>query len=583
MESSTGRFVVTFNGEIYNFEALRSILDQAGAGTAVRSDTAVLLAAIEHWGVRSTLARLVGMFAFAVWDRQERVLTLVRDRLGKKPLYYVLSGGGMAFSSELRALREVPSLDWIVDPDALAGYFSRGFVSGDRAIIRGVRKVLPGNIVQMKFSGGRIVQHASDVYWSPRHYPRSSNGESVYAEAVEQLDDLLRQAVADRIVADVSLGAFLSGGVDSSVVVAVMQAVAHDPVRTFTIGYEDKQFDESRFARDVARFLGTTHTEVTVTDKEARDIVPRLGTMFDEPFADSSQIPTFLISHLARKNVTVALSGDGGDELFCGYSRYFRAAQLLRTIKRLPPIARQLGRAGLRALPDALWNTIGSVMPGIFGRAPGTVRASQQARKLADALSMNDLDDMYSYLLQHWPPGSCPVNDERAAVVQSRPEVRAAAREPFDQMMRRDLEEYLPDDILVKVDRASMAVSLEVRAPLLDHRIVEFALQLPMGAMVQDGRGKRILRDVLDRYVPRELIDRPKVGFGVPLDTWLRTGLRDWAEDLLSESALEESGYLRAAPVRELWDAHQSGTSRNGTLLWDVLMFQAWRRAQTPQ
>jgi len=493
---------------------------------------------------------------------------------------YALTGGGLAFASELRALREIPGIEWQVHPQALAGYFGRGYVSGEQAIIRGVFKVAPGSLVTIRAADRVTTDLIKSTYWSVSEYPQRSDGIVTYDQSVDELEAILRRAVADRLVADVPVGAFLSGGVDSSAIVAIAQSIANRPVKTFTIGFDDPSFDESGFARDVAAILGTEHTEVTVTDTESRAIVPTLGALFDEPFGDSSQIPTLLISRIARSAVTVALSGDGGDELFGGYSRYFIAEKLVREMRRLPRFAGRWVAEIVRLVPGALWNSIGVVAPGMFGSAPGTVRPAQQALKLANLMSMDSLDQVYCYLLQHWPVGAACVFDDALSSEALSATSMVPGQDAFDWMGRRDLREYLPDDILVTVDRASMAVSLEVRAPLLDREVVEFALRLPTEAKVIGGRGKRILRDVLYRYVPRELIDRPKVGFGVPLDSWLRAGLRDWAEDLMSEAALKESGLLQVASIRHVWQTHQAGRANWGTRIWDVLMFQAWQREQ---
>ena len=546
MTSASGRFVMMFNGEVYNYEAIRAELRAAGLAPEFRghSDTEVMLAAFEAWGIEAAVRRFVGMFAIALWDRNEKVLHLVRDRMGVKPMYYGFSGPTFLFGSELKALRRHPDFNGRVDRTAVAAYLRYLYVPAPLSIYEGIHKQMPGTIVTLR-GGTRGVQ--TRTYWSAADAAAQGianrfRGDEI--EAADALDGLLRDAVALRMVADVPLGVFLSGGVDSSLVTALMQVQASQPVKTFTIGFEEGAYDEATYAAAIAKHLGTAHTELYVTPADAMNVIPSLPEMYDEPFADSSQIPTYLVSKMARQYVTVSLSGEGGDEVFGGYRRYFEGQRLLRTFGRVPsPLRRLLGR-GVLAVPSRAWDRV-------------LKQGGTQMQKLGRALQ--NLDDLYFELVGHWRNVDAP-----------RPSSSIA--DPIERMMYFDQITYLPDDILAKVDRASMAASLEAREPLLDHRVVELAWTLPLSMKVQGGQGKRILRRVLDRYVPRELIERPKMGFKVPIDTWLRGPLRGWAEDLLSERKLREHGLVDVDVVRRGW---KSGASADQ--LWAVLMLQAWQ------
>jgi asparagine synthase (glutamine-hydrolysing) len=577
MASPCGRFVVAYNGEIYNHADLRVELQAAGAGFDWRghSDTETLLAALRYWGVEGALQRLNGMFAFALWDAAERTLFLARDRMGEKPLYYGRSGETFLFGSELKALAKHPAWRGEIDCDALALFMRHNYVPAPWSIYRGIYKLPPAHYLAVR-DGGRTVG-APQCYWNlPAVAERGVRGGTDAPEGLaDELDTLLRDAVARRMMADVPLGAFLSGGYDSTTVVALMQAQSARPVRTFTIGFHEAGYDEAQHAKAVAGHLGTDHTELYVTPAEALAVIPKLPAIYDEPFADSSQIPTFLVSQLARRHVTVALSGDGGDELFCGYNRYVLGQRIWQKLRLLPvPVRRAVaallrmsqGRAldalQRRALPARLR------LPNLVDRLP----------KLAEVLEHRDGADFYRSLVSHWKqPDRLVLGAREPQTILSDPESLPELPGLRERMMLLDMLTYLPDDILTKVDRASMAVSLEARVPLLDHRLVEFAWRVPTDLKYRGGQGKWLLRQVLYRYVPRSLMERPKMGFGVPIDDWLRGPLRDWGEALLDEKRLREEGFFDPAPIRRLWSAHQAGTRRWHYYLWDVLMFQAWR------
>jgi asparagine synthase (glutamine-hydrolysing) len=577
MASASERFVIAYNGELYNFQELREELEQLGHRFRGHSDTEVLLATIDQWGVHAALTRLNGMFAFALWDRERRCLHLVRDRVGEKPLYYGWVRRAFVFASELKAIRTHPEFSADVDPHALALFLRHSYVPAPYSIYRGIAKLAPGSILtldQQALGAGQTPEPAP--FWSAREAAEAGLRDPFRgseADAVEQLDDLLRDAVRRRMVADVPLGAFLSGGVDSSTVVAMMQAHSSRPVKTFSIGFHEAGYDEAAHARAVARHLGTDHTELYVTADQALAVIPRLPALYDEPFADSSQIPTLLVSELARRHVTVSLSGDGGDELFGGYNRYLLGRKIWDTIGWMPgPLRTAIGR-GLTLLSPETWSAL-------LGRVRGFPRVTQpgdKLHKLAEILDAPDADSLYLGLVSHWRQPAQVV--EGATELPSSLTSRWPGTSVSDftaRMMYLDLVTYLPDDILVKLDRASMGVSLEARVPMLDHRVIELAWRLPLSMKVAGDTGKLVLRRVLDRYVPRPLIDRPKMGFGVPIDAWLRGPLREWAESLLDERRLGKEGFFRPEPIRARWREHLSGRRNWQYLLWDVLMFQAW-------
>ncbi|PAK14623.1 asparagine synthase (glutamine-hydrolyzing) [Burkholderia ubonensis] len=586
MASVCGRFVLVFNGEIYNHRALRAELERTGRAPAWRghSDTEVLLAAITAWGVEAALRRATGMFAIALWNRESRVLTLARDRIGEKPLYYGRIGDALVFASELKALRSFPGFDGAIDRDALCLYLRQSSVPAPYTIYRGIRKLPPGTFIQF--------EHARDTprvraYWTLEHAieaGRAEPFEGTAQEAVGLLDGILRKAVAQQMEADVPLGAFLSGGIDSSAIVALMQAQSTAPVDTFTIGFHEAGYDEAGYAKAVARHLGTRHTELYVTADHALAVVPKLPSIYDEPFSDASQIPTFLVSELTRRHVKVSLSGDGGDELFGGYTRYFLTPRLWRKLHRVPAAVRARIAAALHALRPDHADQLAAVAQSAWSGAEARdtpPRIGDRLHKLGHVMTADSRIGLYRLLM------SAVHHPERIALAGQEPPtpLDTASAWPADltfaeQAMAIDTLTYLPTDILTKVDRAAMAVSLETRMPFLDHHVVEFAWRLPASVRLPDGRSKVLLRRLLDAYVPASLIDRPKQGFCAPIDHWLRGSLRDWAEALLHPARLREEGFFDAAAVERLWRQHQTGRMNWQHQLWTVLMFQAWLEAQ---
>jgi len=575
MHSVSGRYVVVYNGEIYNFQQIRAELEAAGRAPAWRghSDTEVLLAGIEAWGLEATLRRATGMFAVALWDRESATLTLARDRIGEKPLYYGSTAQGFAFASELKAIRALCGNSIEVDPHVVSEFMQFAYIPAPRSIYRGLAKLPAGHLVRIARDG---TPSEPTPYWrldDPSDLA-ARFASATDAECIDALHDRLKASVGLQMVSDVPLGAFLSGGVDSSTVVALMQAQSERRVKTYTIGFHEKAFDEAPYAKAVARHLGTDHTELYVNADDAAAIIPELPRIFDEPFADSSQIPTTLVSRLTRQHVTVSLSGDGGDELFAGYPRYAITAALWQRINGLPMPLRAAAAALLRGLTPQAWDRIFTVLPpsrrqSINGR---------RVHRLAQLMLSRSLAEMYVRLMSQWQPEEELVLGVRGTVDDR---LRWPAQgTPMQQMQRWDVSQYLPDDLLVKVDRAAMSTSLESRAPFLDHRVVELAFALPEHMLVRGGQGKWILRRVLDRYVPRELIERPKAGFAVPLAKWLRGPLREWAQHLLDPARLRSRGQLNAAKITELWQQHQSGTFDRSYYLWNVITFQAWSEAQ---
>lgn len=577
MASVSERYVLVFNGEIYNHLELRQCLETEGFAPVWRghSDTETLLAGFARWGVEQTVRKAVGMFAFALWDRDERVLTLGRDRLGEKPLFYGWQRGCFLFGSELKALKAHPAFEGGIDRGALALYMRHNCIPAPYSIHLGIHKLPPASLLQVSLAKPEPQIH---TYWSATAVTKQvGRFQGGVEEAVNQLDALLRKAIGQQMVADVPLGAFLSGGVDSSTVVALMQAQSTRPVKTFSIGFQEDAFDEAQYAKAVAHHLGTDHQELYVTSAQAMEVIPQLPRLYDEPFADSSQIPTFLVAQMARRHVTVSLSGDAGDELFCGYNRYLMTERLWRNINTMPRPLRHLLARSLQALAPNTWSSLSAPLMGLLPAQHRHANVGDKLHKLAGVLDVDNAAALYHRLISHWhyPSDIVLDSEEPSTLLQTVwPELEHLGE--IERMMAMDLVTYLPDDNLVKVDRAAMGNSLESRVPMLDHRVVEFAWSLPLAYKLRNGVTKWPLRQVLYRYVPRELIERPKMGFGVPIDHWLRGPLRDWAESLLSESRLRQEGFLNPAPIRRKWAEHLSGKRNWQYQLWDVLMFQAW-------
>jgi asparagine synthase (glutamine-hydrolysing) len=567
MRSGNGRYILIYNGEIYNFRELRRELEETGVAFRGDADSEVLLEGIAAWGVAATLTRLIGMFAFAVWDREQRELWLARDRLGIKPLYYGLCGGLFLFGSELKALRAKDGWRPRLDRDALAGFARFNYVPAPRSIYTGIHKLEAGAYLRYRPGDTPQIQR----YWDMAAVAAQPRRKICDADAIDEAEALIGDAVRRRMVADVPLGALLSGGVDSATVVALMQQASTRPVRTFTIGFSQSDFDESGPARAVAAHLGTDHTEIMLTARDARGLIPDLADCYDEPFADSSALPTRLVSAMARRDVTVALSGDGGDETFLGYNRYRAAPAAWRRAQRLPVVLRRAAASTLQGVSTRQWDRLARLLPA--GLRPALV--GDKLHKLAALLGAADCDAVYKQLVSHWrdPQALVPGGRDTPAPVW---EASRRIDDFAERMAFLDTTTYLPDDILTKLDRASMSVGLETRVPLLDHRVVEFAWSLPRHLRLRGGESKWLLRQVLYRHVPRALIERPKAGFAVPVAAWLRGPLRDWAEDFLDERRLRADGLFDPAPVRAAWADHLAGRGNHWQGLWGVCMAQAW-------
>lgn len=575
MISPCGRFALVYNGEIYNHQDLRTDLEDEGGHFDWRghSDTETLLAALRHWGVEGALQRLNGMFAFALWDDAKRTVFLARDRMGEKPLYYGCSGGSFLFGSELKSLVTHPHWQGDIDRNALTLYMRHNYVPAPRSIYQGINKLPPAHFVVVREAGQEVSEPF--CYWDLGQIAESGAADAKGApeDFIDELDGLLRDAVVRRMAADVPLGAFLSGGIDSTTVAALMQVQSMRPVKTFTIGFHEKAYNEAEYAKAVAKHLGTDHTELYVTPEEAMAVIPRLPVIWDEPFSDSSQIPTLLISELARQHVKVSLSGDGGDELFCGYNRYTQGYQVWRALRLLPSPLRPVLAWLLRAVPGAPLERLVRLLP----KRLQISHLADRLPKLAEVVDVDSGESYYHRLVSYWKdPAAVVRGGVEPSTLFDTPERLPMLPGLRQHMMYMDSLTYLPDDILTKMDRASMAVSLEARIPLLDHRVVEFAWKVPMSLKYRDGRGKWLLREVLYRYVPRELMERPKMGFAVPIEHWLRGSLREWGEELLGEKRLQEEGYFDPAPIRMMWHEHVTGKRRWHQNLWVVLMFQAW-------
>jgi len=580
MQSASGRYTLVFNGEVFNYRELRRELAGGGASFRGHSDSEVILAAFERWGIEPAVRRFVGMFTIAVWDSQRRELTLIRDRLGIKPLFVYSEPGYVSFASELRALRAGPRFDATLDLEAVTAYLRYLYVPAPATIFRRARKLLPGHVLTIREPDDALPE--SRPYWSVDEVALAgarAQLDVTDADAVEEFDRLLTEAVQLRMEADVPIGVLLSGGVDSSTVVAVMQAASRERVRTFTIGFDRPEHDESAHAREIARYLGTNHTELRVDGRDALALVPLLPEMLDEPFADPSYIPTYFVSRLARRQVTVALTGDGGDEVFGGYNRYIAGARVIKRLARWPWAVRRLAAAGIGSLSPEKWDRLHGAMVPVLPRRMRTRLAGAKLRKIGRMLESDGVEAQYRAMLSAWRDPTRLVEGGRER--SQRSDALFARGQEWLQLMERmmlaDQGSYLPDDLLAKVDRASMSVSLEVRVPLLDHRLVEFSWRLPRRFKVRDGKGKWILRQALYRRLPHELVDRDKVGFTVPTAAWLRGPLHEWASDLLNPSRLTRLGLLRAEPLRRAWARFCAGDGEDALGLWAALLFTAWQ------
>jgi asparagine synthase (glutamine-hydrolysing) len=583
MRSASSRYVIAFNGEIYNHLDIRAELERDGFCSAWRghSDTETLLAGFDFWGIQKTVERAVGMFAFAVWDRELHILSLARDRIGEKPLYYGWQGSGskrtFLFGSELKALRQHPAFENKIDRGALSLQLHHSYVPTPYSIYTGISKLSPGCLLSISLKAD---EPKITTYWSAATAAEAGVAAPELGrpeQVIDTLEGLLKDAVRQQMLSDVPLGAFLSGGVDSSTVVALMQSQSSRPIKTFSIGFYEDEYNEAVHAKAVAAHLGTDHTELYVSAQQAMDVIPRLPTLYDEPFSDSSQIPTFLVSQLAAKEVTVALSGDAGDELFCGYTRYQAGANVWNKFNSLPMPLRRLAAGSMRMISEENWNRAATRFGRLLPRSIRQAHLGEKLHKGAMVLASESFDTLYRGLVSHWrDPASVVIDGEMPSTLLNGRSPRLDGLDNVQRMMALDLLTYLPDDILVKVDRAAMGVSLETRVPFLDHRVVEFAWRIPQAMKLRDGQSKWPLRQVLYRHVPRALIDRPKMGFGVPIGDWLRGPLRDWAESLINEDRLRREGFFRPGPIRSKWNEHVSGQRNWQYYLWDVLMFQAW-------
>ena len=579
LRSNSGRYVITANGEIYNFLELRAEFKKNGYVFHGCSDTEVALAAIELHGFEGGLNRLVGMYAIGLWDRKDRVLYLARDRLGEKPLYYGQIGSYFAFASDLNALRQIPGWENEIDRDAIGLLMQHFYVPAPQTIYRGIKKMLPGCWTKVNSNNFCSTPPVSK-YWSASNLVQPENirfNATSKRQAIDDLDSLLRKSIKGKLISDVPLGAFLSGGIDSSTIVALMQAESMSRVKTFSIGFSSTDFDEANEARKVAQHLGTDHTELYVGPEDAIKVISDLPDIYSEPFADSSQIPTYLVSSLARENVTVALTGDGGDELFGGYNRYMLLASIWKLLGVMPQSVRHRLGSGIQSLASS---HVGKVLPALAQGAPRTWRHrrfSDKMRKLGALCKSDSALAAYRTLISVWPRPSCLVEGAKDRdILQAIPSAIMNSKNLRQKMMLVDMMTYLPDDILVKVDRASMYESLEVRAPFLDHRIVEYAAALPLDLKISGREGKWILKEVLYKYVPKPLVNRPKMGFGVPIGHWLRGRLRPWAEELIDKKHMEEQGYFNVLEVQSKWKEHLESNVDWSAHLWPILMFQSW-------
>lgn len=587
MHSTCGRYAVVFNGEIYNHLQLRKQLNQEGFLLEWKghSDTETMLACFVAWGIERTLQSMIGMFAIALWDKQTKLLTLAKDRMGEKPLYWGWQGESLFFSSELKALKAHPTFKADIDRDSITLLLRHNCIPAPYSIYKDIEKLPPGCWLQLPLAEMQVARTVRPkTYWSFNNVVETGL-ENPFTGSSEQATDVLESAlmesIASQMQSDVPLGAFLSGGIDSSTVVALMQAQSERPIKTFTIGFDEKGYDEAIHAKEVATYIGTEHTELYITPKDALSVIPKLSSIYCEPFSDSSQIPTFLVSQLASQHVKVALSGDGGDELFGGYNRYLMAQQVWNKNRKLPRPMRRLASTTLTAFAPKSWDAMFTTLNPILPKRLQLSAPGDKAHKLAGVLNIDSEQEFYQSLTSHWhKPEQLVIGATEPKTLISDIDCWPKTDSFQHAMMAMDAQTYMADDILVKVDRAAMANSLETRVPMLDHRIVELAWKMPLDYKIRHGEGKWLLKQVLFRHVPRQLIERPKMGFSIPLHDWLRGSLRDWAEALLDEKLLIQQGYFHPTPIRMMWKEHLSGKYNHQNQLWNILMFQAWLETQ---
>jgi asparagine synthase (glutamine-hydrolysing) len=581
MLSHSKRYVIAFNGEIYNHLELRGKLEidsENELNWNGHSDTETLLQCFDLWGIDRSLERIKGMFAIAIYDTIDKALYLIRDRMGEKPVYYGWINNNFVFGSEIKSIKQFNGFQGEIDRDSLALFLKYDYIPEPYSIFKGINKLQQGNYLKIKMSDRGWTQQCKvsiKQYWSMEEVVNSGANKKFIGtdeQAIEKLEELISESVKQQMISDVPLGAFLSGGIDSSLAVAMMQKQSSRKVKTFTIGFDEKNYNEAEYAKQVASHIGTDHTELYITPKQAMAVISKLPKIYDEPFADSSQIPMFLVSEMARKHVTVSLSGDGADELFGGYNRYFMANKLWKRLNNIPLFIRKLISQSIGFFNPRIWNFIFIVTYKFLPKKFMVSNPTDKVYKFSRILTSRDIYEVYDRLISHW------INPYEVVLNSKNKEIKSnfSSLSPEEEMMLSDSLSYLPDDILVKVDRASMFVSLETRAPFLDKDIVEFACQIPLNLKIRDSKGKWILRKILDKYVPNDLIDRPKMGFGVPIDSWLRGPLKDWAEDLLNEKRLTDDGYFNVKLIRKKWNEHLSGDQNWQYHLWSILMFQVW-------
>ena len=579
MISTGGRYVLAYNGEVYNFKEIRQELEREFGSIIWRghSDTEVILYGFESWGLGKTLKKMVGMFALALWDRQDKKIFLARDRMGEKPLYFGWQNQTFLFGSELKALKIHPDFENEIAADALAAYFKYNYIPSGSSIYKGIQKLIPGTYCSVSLQD-KMINHAS--YWQITDHIHNYTDPTINEPSshVNSLESLLKDAVKKQMIADVPLGAFLSGGIDSSLIASLMQCERNQPIKTFTMGFNEKRFDEASYAKRIAAHLGTDHTEMYVGEQELMNVIPALPEIYDEPFSDASQIPTFLVSKLARTSVTVSLSGDGGDELFSGYGKYLRLQGIWEKLTATPHGIRKQLASIILSQNTRRWNKWYAALQPVVPTRMRIDNFGEKMHRIARLANSTSQSELHNQYISHWRPNEILVNPPADHFFDL---AKVDNLSFIEKMLILDAETYLRDDILVKVDRAAMANSLEVRIPLLDHRVVEFALNTPLNLKIKQGRGKWILREILSRYIPKSLVDRPKMGFSVPLDVWLRGPLKEWTLDILSDSSLAKHGLLNTSLVQNRLQEHMSGAKNWHNELWDVLMFQTWYNNQS--